>query len=738
MSFIAELKRRNVFKVGAAYVIVAWLVLQVASILFPTFGAPDWVMPVFTAMLIIGFPLVLIVAWAFELTPEGIRLEGEIAQSPSVTRLRGRRLDLAIIALLGVAVIYLAIDRYVIGETSPDSGPTFATTERSIAVLPFRNRSALAEDAFFVDGIHDDILTRLASISALDKVISRTSVEQYRDTRLPIPQIGRELDVAAILEGGVQRSGDMVRINVQLIDAASDDHRWAAAYERKLTAENIFAIQSEIASAIVQELRANLSADERSNLETIPTASMDALEYYFRGKEHLRKRTAASIRKAKEQFHAAIEADPAFVLAHTSLAITYDLEFGFTGVTFQESQRRARAQLAEALALGSQSAETYAVLGSVESFTDPAAAEAAFRKALALSPNSSDTLYLFCYLLGPILGRNAEALEVCQRLLELDPLSPIVHTTTGRVLWGLDRLEEARDRFHRANEIDPSFVVSRAYLAYMDWAAYARLDDAVRRVREAIALDSENVSVLAMLGGLYLDLGDTAKAEFWIERLQKRAPADSGWIFLQARLYQYQGDVTSAIELAREYLTADAAWAAWVDWALLLIRDDALKNDRPGDARQLYAQAYPALLEETPPAVSSANFRAAVDLAALLLRTGETARAEALMNLAQEYISRNSRTTTDTGGYGIADVQIDVMQGDTARALMSLRAAIDSGWRQEWWRYLKQDIVLEPLHDKPEFQAMVRDLEAQMAEQLARVRLREANGELAPIPDSLL
>ncbi len=257
MALIAELKRRNVFRVGVAYAIVAWLLIEITATTFPILKLPDWSVTLVTVLVLIGFPLALIVAWAFELTPEGLKRETAVDRTESITHVTGRKLDFAIIGLLVITVVYFAVDKFVLQaepkqvEVVAEEIPAAEAIERekSIAVLPLANRSANEEDVFFVDGMHDDILTQISKIRAL-KVISRTSVMEYRDTTKNLKTIGQELGAATVLEGGVQRAGDRVRINVQLIDAATDEHLWADTYDRKLTAANIFTIQTEIATAI--------------------------------------------------------------------------------------------------------------------------------------------------------------------------------------------------------------------------------------------------------------------------------------------------------------------------------------------------------------------------------------------------------------------------------------------------------------------------------------------------------
>ena len=320
---LAELKRRNVFRVGVAYAIVGWLLLEVASVILPALHLPDWALTLLVVFVVAGFPLALIVAWAFELTPEGFKRETAVDPAESITHVTGRKLDFAIIGLLAIVVIYFAVDKFVL-EAEPEQASV--VREKSIAVLPFANRSANQADAFFVDGIHDDILTHISRISAL-KVISRTSVMGYRDTTKNLKTIGEELGVATVLEGGVQRAGNHVRVNVQLIDAATDEHLWADTYDRRLTAANIFAIQTEIATAIADALRAALSPEEEDRLATIPTENLAAYEAYLLGRQRLVRYTAAALVEAVDYFQQAIELDPGFALAYVGGLIRSTQQF---------------------------------------------------------------------------------------------------------------------------------------------------------------------------------------------------------------------------------------------------------------------------------------------------------------------------------------------------------------------------------------------------------------------------
>ncbi len=264
MSFFEELKRRNLFKVGIAYLVGAWLLIQISDILLENMGAPAWILQAIMVVLVIGLFITLFLAWAYELTPEGIKREHEVDRSQSITPQTGKKLNNVILVLMAATIAYLLFDKFssegtapgpeasdqVVEnskrlDTMPGVEPKPAIDEKSIAVLPFTNRSKLEEDEFFVAGIHDDLLSKLARIGSL-KVISRTSMMRIKDTEKSIPEIARELGVATIMEGAVQRSGNQVHINVQLIDAETDEHLWAEIFDREMTTENLFAIQSEI------------------------------------------------------------------------------------------------------------------------------------------------------------------------------------------------------------------------------------------------------------------------------------------------------------------------------------------------------------------------------------------------------------------------------------------------------------------------------------------------------------
>ena len=316
-SFLRELQRRNVYKVGAMYAVGGWLVVQVATQVLPLFDVSALALRLIVLAIVAGFPIALVVAWVYEVTPQGIVRTAEVAPEQSIARHTGQKLNYVIIGVLVLAVAFLLVQRYVLPRKGADAGASIP--DKSVAVLPFENLSDEKSSAYFASGIQDEILTRLAKIGAL-KVISRTSTQHYASSPANLPEIARQLGVANILEGSVQKAGDAVHINVQLIRAATDDHLWAEVYNRKL--DDIFGVEAEVAGAIADTLNAKLSGAEKAAVEKRPTENPAAYDAYLRA---LALSTAgydfATTRKVSAAFAEAVRLDPDFALAWAQLAM---------------------------------------------------------------------------------------------------------------------------------------------------------------------------------------------------------------------------------------------------------------------------------------------------------------------------------------------------------------------------------------------------------------------------------
>lgn len=403
-SFFEELKRRNVFRVAIFYLIGAWLLLQIADIIVPLLNLPGWTGRFILLMLALGLPIALFLAWAYEITPDGLKKEKDVDRSQSIASKTGRQLDFVIIGLMALALVYFAINHsWDSGnQGSPqslaeneDAAPGLLEKDgrRSIAVLPFSNLSDSQDNAFFADGIHEDVLTQLSRIKAL-RVVSRTSVMKYSGQEQNIRAIAEELGVRNILEGSVRRAGNRVRITAQLIDAVTDEHLWAEKFDRDL--DDIFAIQSEVAAAIAEALQASLSPEELQLIARAPTNNVAAYDLYLKARVMLRSADYSSrkYREALPLLEQAVETDPQFALAWTRLADVHG-QLYWTGFDIS----RERVALTEnavnkAIALGGDIPEVHVALGDLNYRTrsDFARALLEYQIALEQMPEDGDLL----------------------------------------------------------------------------------------------------------------------------------------------------------------------------------------------------------------------------------------------------------------------------------------------------------------------------------------------------------
>jgi TolB-like protein len=380
-NIFTELKRRNVYKVAVAYAVVAWLLMQIATQVFPFLAIPNWMVRAVIVLLLLGFPVALVIAWAFELTPEGLKRTEFADDLPKKTS-RNRAWLYVVVIAGAISVSLFFFGRYT--ATSKQSGLT-EVPAKSIAVLPFENLSGNPENAYFTDGIQEEILMRLAKIADL-KVVSRTSTVRYKRSSGSLRDIATQLGVANVLEGSVQRTADRVHVNVQLIKAASDAHLWAEAYDRKLT--DIFAVESEIAKTIAHTLQAKLSGSEQHAIAAQPTENTEAHQLYLKGRYLWNRRTGENLKKALAYFEQAAEKDPHYALAYTGMADSCTLIPFYSAGTPQDYRPRARAAAQKAVELDDTLAEAHASLAFVF-FVDFENAQSVkeFERAISLNPN---------------------------------------------------------------------------------------------------------------------------------------------------------------------------------------------------------------------------------------------------------------------------------------------------------------------------------------------------------------
>jgi len=462
-SFLHELKRRNVYKVGAMYAVAGWLIVQVATQVLPIFEVSALAQRVIVLLIVAGFPVALVISWVYEVTPEGIARTADVAPERSIAQHTGQKLNYVIIAVLALAVMFLLAQHYLLPRTTCAAGP--AVPDRSVAVLPFENLSDEKSSGYFASGIQDEILTRLAKIGAL-KVISRTSTQHYASTPENLPEIARQLGVANILEGSVQKAGDAVHINVQLIRAATDDHLWAEVYNRKL--DDIFAVEGEVAGAIAETLNAKLSGAEQAAVAKKPTENLAAYDAFLRARAlNVAGYDFATTRKVAAALSEAVRLDPDFAVAWANLARTAGYLY-FNGVDpdvyTADLIKRATDT---AVRLQPQSVETLAAQASYlyRIQRDFPAAEQALRGIVDRQPNFNDA-WQFLALVERRQGKWEPALAHFQEAAKLDPRNAGLFTTIGgETLLNMRRYGEAHDWLNRALAIAPGDGLALSYRA---------------------------------------------------------------------------------------------------------------------------------------------------------------------------------------------------------------------------------------------------------------------------------
>ena len=726
-SFLTELKRRNVLRVAAAYALIAWIIIEAGSVLLPTFGASESAFKIYVIIVLVGFLASLVLAWVFEVTSEGVKLEKNVDRSASITPQTGRKLDFFIIPLLAIALA-ISVTLNVTGLRDVDVAPLAAVDRSSIAVLPFTSRSTDPDNQLFADGIHDDLLTRIANIAAL-KVISRTSMMEYRDTTKNLRQIAEELGVGTILEGAVQRIGDNVRINAQLIDATTDEHIWAKTYDRQLSAVNLFAIQSEISEEISRALKATLTNEEQLRLANVPTDSLAAYNLYTQGRDNLYKRHLETLLKAREQFEGAIALDPDYADAYAGLAESVLLLLNnHQALPLDEAFDIAEASLDKALSLNPVLADAHASRGLMklkiweETRNGPGLeeAEACFVSALELNPNNASAYMWFASVRGA-QQRIEEAIELYHESLRVDPLGRIPYANLPGLYASRGQNDVALDLFVKAVEIHPDWPTAHQNLA-QHLHGLGRMDEAVAWGMKGRELSTDPLGGASMVGA-YIEFGEFDK----ILEIFSGVTADHpiyqyGLSMEKAFQFDFAG-AAEIIEIATQGVESPRRFEFNLIASFSMFAGDFHK------ARKFAELSNPEFAADADPEIDAYNVTNLIRYAFILQNLGEKGRADKLLETALPVV----RTLPRIGlsGHGIRDVQILALQGKTFEALAALREAIDEGFRgtvaSNGWP-MAIDPYLNSLRGQPGFQAMVGELDDAIAAMQQRVAQAEQSG----------
>jgi TolB-like protein/tetratricopeptide (TPR) repeat protein len=519
MSFFEELKRRNVFRVAIGYVITAWLLLQVVDLVLENINAPDWVMQVFMLALAIGFPLAVFFAWAFEMTPEGVKREADVDRSQSITHKTARKMNRNIIIALLLVVVFLLVDKFWLQDaekrhqseqasTSPaaaepvDNAPTTAREkpEKSVAVLPFVNMSDDKQNEYFSDGISEELLNVLVRVKGL-RVPSRTSSFTFKGSDKNLSEIGAELQVDHILEGSVRKANDRIRVTAQLIEVNTDTHLWSETYTREL--DDIFAVQDEIAQAIVSALKVTLTGADQAPVTTQTTDNVDAYNNYLLGRHLWNQRSPDSLLASTKPLREAVQADPDYAKAWAALADAYVLIPEYGSGTMAEYIPMAHAAIEKALAINPQSSPALTTSAYIKFMYDYdlKGAHEDFDKAISIDPGYA-TAHQWLGELLAAEGQLDAALDQLALARRADPLAPIIPHDIAWVLMYSERKEEAFAYYREALKLDPNFQAAISNLMTLNQIT-GRYDEARARAHEYARVIGEDISAdLAVIDAL--------------------------------------------------------------------------------------------------------------------------------------------------------------------------------------------------------------------------------------------
>jgi len=720
MNLFEELKRRNVLRVALVYVVVAWLSVQVGDIMFESFGTPDWVMKTFIGFLGLGFPIAVIFAWAFEITPEGIKKEKDVDRSQSITHETGKKLNYWVIGAMAVAIVYLAVDNYILDDGGSATEQVADATDDvySIAVLPFVNMSNDPDNEYFSDGLSEELLNVLAKIEDF-RVAGRTSSFSFKGKDTDFQAIGEKLKVETILEGSVRKAGDQVRITAQLVNVEDGYHLWSETYDRDL--DNIFEVQDEIATAVVSALKQTLLGEEDlAVIDRKSTDNVDAYAHYLRGKFHIRGRQKDDLQKAQDEFQLAITLDPEFALAYAGLAEAYAHQGVYGFRVYGEVQPLAQAALDRARSIDDGLAEVWssqALLYYYNAFRgfspDKKLALEQAEQAVRLNPNDGES-WLRLAISRPA-SQLRETVKAGEEAYNRDPLHPVIlHSLVGSYLLAGEH-DKARSVAQELIDVNPDFY--RGYEAMSDahWQQ-GRWDEAIRWYKKAFERSPEHVGIPTFTSVYYRELGDLESAEVWAEQAVANGPTSPLATWGLAVIRYESGNTQQALALLNENLeqNPDDNFARGNTAYMELVAGNYAR------ALELYEKVMTPDAGAESWRITDSNLFSAANYAFLLRETGNQDESRAVteellrtMDALEAGGRREFYTHVNRG-------QAHAVRQDNQRAIASFRAAHEQGWPGETW--LDYEPLFEQLRQDIGFVALLDEMRTERQKQIESLR----------------
>lgn len=722
-NFIEELKRRNVFKVAVAYAIAGWLIIQIVTVIEAPLNIPDWFDTVVIVLVGIGFPLALIFAWAFELTPDGLKKSREVEITESVTDRTGKKLNGVIISVLSVALFFVVVERIFFAKASilEDASLTAEIQTASIAVLPFVNMSSDQENEYFSDGLSEELLNALAKVDEM-QVAGRTSSFKFKGQNENLTEIGGELGVANLLEGSVRKSGNRLRITAQLIRVSDGFHIWSETYDREFTVDNIFDIQEEISLHVMEELKIRLLPEDEAQLAARPTTDIEAYNAFLEATQREITYQPDDLRYAIQKYKEAIRLDPTFAEAYARLAMAYNSLHHNGNISADETKILIRENAEMAISLDKDLGKAHQALADYYGFEfEFEKREETLKKAVELAPNDASIRMDY----RDALGRNNKVEESRAQLFkayELDPLSPDISNSYARHLVNAEnRYDEAMDIIDRNIKRTPDYNGSYYAKAWLlRDVPYGELDNAFKFAYEGHLNNPEDIDFMWMVSDIARDLNMLNMAEFFGNKISEMYPDNHAGRRNLLRTSQTRGDFERSKEIIDELI--DIYGERTFEFFVIDLLAYHYEKGEYQEGLNLLKLRFPNYLDEPgKEIINNDQQTASIFYLTLSNKLGNSEEATMVASRICEYKDERLAEMEESGHkeiYNELDAklwcQIAIGEYDKAvNALETFHFELNS--KANWPMILTSEIVYYPLKNTPAYKSFEEKLYADLA-----------------------